>query len=187
MRRPSSMICNVINLPNRVDRKASAINEFREQSVETKFWPGIIDNPPFKGISKAHKQIIRDARNQGLGKVLIAEDDIKFMGNGAFNYFMKNEPVNYDIYFAGIFAGDIDESSFVQNPEGLTLYIVHNRFYETFLSIPESVHLDVGLKGLGQYIVCDKFCVTQYNGKSDNNGYYCDYSDFHKDRKCFSG
>lgn len=179
------MICNIINLAHRTDRRESAINEMQAQNLENNFWPGIIDNPPFKGVSKSHKQIIKYAKDIGLNKVLIAEDDIKFMGEGALDYFIKNEPDNYDIYFAGIFAGDIDEYNFVRNPEGLTLYMVHEHFYDTFLSIPENVHLDVGLRGLGRYIVCDRFCVTQHNGKSDNNGYYCDYTDSHRNRNVF--
>ena len=79
-------------------------NKLFEQNIDNyKIWEGVKDEKnPKKGIAKAHKQIIRWARDQNLPSVMIAEDDIKYRAIGAFEYFIKKEPKEYDLYLGGI-------------------------------------------------------------------------------------
>lgn len=51
----------------------------------------------------------------------------------------------------------------------MLLYQVHERFYDLFLSMPESEHLDRVLRGRGLYVVCQQFVVIEKNGFSDNS------------------
>lgn len=97
------MELNIIHLPSRLDRLQLLENQLDEQKVrDYKIWPGILDNDnPKRGIAKAHKQIIRWAKDQGLDSIIIAEDDLKFTAPGAFAFFIENEPTNFDIYLGG--------------------------------------------------------------------------------------
>lgn len=53
---------------------------------------------------------------------------------------------------------------------GLTLYVMSNKFYDTFLSIRSAGHIDALLRGVGKYYVCHPMIVSQHGGKSDSNG-----------------
>lgn len=165
------------------------MNELHAQHITAyKVWDGIIDNErPCRGISLAHKQIVVNAKERGLKEVIICEDDIKFSAPGAYAFFLQNRPADFDIYLAGVTHGKLNENNIVKDFSGLTLYIVHERFYDVFLSINENEHLDRGLKNKGRYAVCNPFTVTQYNGYSDNEKRYCDYSFYLSESALFKG
>ena len=119
-----------------------------------------------KGINLAHKQIVEYAKLKEWEDVLIMEDDIRFCGEGAFNYYLENKPKKFDIYLGGIYLGEIDEENKVKSFSGLHCYIVHSRFYDKFLSVPDDEHLDRILANMGEYYVSNPFTSIQYNGKS---------------------
>ncbi len=173
------MLLNIIHLPERVDRYHSVLNEISKQCVvDYKFWSGIIDlDLPQKGISKAHKQVVRDAKFRKLKEVLICEDDILFSRNDSLDYFLKNKPTNFDIYLGGIYEGQLRKNNTVIDFSGLTIYIIKESFYDTFLSIPEEVNLDRGLRNKGNYVACNPLIAKQLSGYSDNLKRYCDYTE----------
>jgi hypothetical protein len=70
---------------------------------------------------------------------------------------------------------------------GMTLYIVHERFYDTFLSVNPKEHIDHALAGLGRYIVCHPFVATQHNGLSGNTGRIEQYEDLTRNRQFYFG
>lgn len=181
------MRLNIIHLKHRADRLESLEQEIAGQGITNyKIWDGIIDPIlPCRGISQAHKQIINDAKEKGLSEVLIGEDDLHFTALGAFNYFLRNKPLDYDIYLGGIVYGKISENDIVNDFSGITFYLASERFYDTILSIPEEYHLDRALKNKGKFIVCNPFIVVPHNGYSDNHKRECDYQPYLKDRKLF--
>lgn len=160
---------NIINLSHREDRIQLVNSQLFKQDLIGCLWPGILDLENSKrGISKAHKQIVSYAKNQNLPSIIIAEDDIKFTDLGGFDYFIKNEPIDYDLYLGGIYFGNIKADNSVEDFAGLTLYKIKQKFYDTFLSINEEKDIDRELSKKGKFFVCDPFVAIQHNGFSDN-------------------
>ena len=155
--------------------------------TDYKIWNGIV-NPiiPAKGISQAHKQIVRYAKENQFPEVLIAEDDLKFTDRGAFDFFLKNKPNDFDLYLASIYFGEIKNDSSVNGFSGLTFYIVKEKYYDTFLSRPEHDNLDRLMENTGKFIVCRPFTIIQENGFSDNVKRYCNYDNFLIGRELFN-
>jgi len=183
------MRLNIIHLPHRTDRLITLRQELVLQNIDDfKIWDGIIDEDcPYVGISKAHKQIVKQARDQNLREVLIGEDDMHFTSLGAFDFFLKNKPSDFDIYLAGIYSGEIKNDSTVDDFAALTLYVVSNRYYDIFLSLPENTHLDRAMRNTGRFIVCCPFVVTQHNGYSDNQRAYCNDDRLLLNRQLYKG
>lgn len=182
------MIVNVINLPSREDRKLSALQQSLEQGFEIKWWPGIIEYPPAMGISKAHKQIIQHAKDNKLKEVCVMEDDCIFTAPGAFDYFLSNKPSDFDIYFAMIYSGQIEEDRIINGFSGMTLYIVNERFYDYFLSAPDNDHIDRWLGNSAfekRYMICNLYTCFQLGGYSDNHRKKVTYDSYYIDKKWF--
>ena len=177
---------HVIHNSDRADRKKVLLGEFEKQGIRNYvFFPSVHDVELVqKGINKAHKNIIQYAKENNLESVLIAEDDIQFFDEGAFDFYIKNKPDDYDIYLGGIYLGEI-EYGITKRFTGMTLYMVHNKFYDTFLSTDEYEHIDISLAYLGKYVVCDPFVVRQHNGISDNEKKYMNYDFMFDYRNCF--
>lgn len=181
------MKLNIIHLKHRMDRLVSLQREMSEQGIDFELWDGIVDvQKPFTGISKAHKRIVMDAAMRNLPKVCIGEDDIRFCDKGAWQYFLDNEPEDYDIYLASVYTGHIDENNETKDFSGLTLYMVHQKFYTTFLATNELNHLDRALFKRGKYVVCNPFAAIQYNGLSDNKKKIMNYDSYMNGRKLFT-
>lgn len=181
------MVLNIIHLPDRTDRLKLLNQELIDQNIlKYKIWNGVIDKSiPQRGISKAHKQIVKYAQEYKLTEILIAEDDLHFTSKGAFDYFIKNKPYNYDIYLGGIHEGKIKEDSTVEDFCGATLYIVNSRFYDIFLSVPENINIDRALSYRGKFVVCNPLVAFQHNGFSDNIKQYCNYNKYLKGKTYF--
>ncbi len=181
------MQVNIIHLPARTDRWQTLLSELSTQKIsDYRIWDGVIDPiTPFRGISKAHKQIVQFAKDDDLPEILIGEDDLHFTAPGAFTYFLNSKPADYDIYLGSIYHGNLKDDNSVDFFSGLTFYIINKKFYEKFLSSSEENHLDQELKDKGKFVVCDPFAVIQHNGFSDNMKQYCNYDHYLKGRKLF--
>lgn len=163
--------------------------QITEQNVQSfKFFPAIHDpHSTRKGINLAHKQCVQWAKDNQFKEVCIWEDDVKFTHPTAFQYFLDKKPIEYDIYLSGIYLGDILPDSTVKSFSGLHCYIVQNKFYDTFLSLPDDEHIDRALSGLGKFVVCYPFAAIQFNGFSYNTKTDMDYDyllegkEFYKD------
>lgn len=167
---------HIINLSHRKDRILLLNNQLLKQNLIGCIWPGISDLENAKrGISKAHKQIVRYAKRQNLPSITIAEDDIKFTDLGGFDYFMQTEPIDYDLYLGGIYFGILNADNSVEDFAGLTLYKIKQKFYDTLLSINEDKDLDRELSKKGKFLVCNPFVAVQHNGFSDNVKEYVNY------------
>lgn len=170
------VIPNIIHCSHHLERKKKLLKELATQGIESyNIWEGVYGKKSMvANINAAHKQIIQWAKDNGETKVLIFEDDIKFCDEGAFQYYLDNEPDDYDIYLGGIYLGQIKDR-IVKQFTALHCYMVHERFYDTFLNAPDDRHIDHALTGAGKYVVCDPMIAVQYDGWSDNSQKYCNY------------
>lgn len=151
------------------ERKESILKELREQGIWDKvdFFPAIHDKKSVaSGISKAHKQIIRVAQMCKLESVIVLEDDCRFMGEGAFDEFLRQCPESYDIFLGGIYTGVIDEDNKTKAFSGFHCYRVAQRYYQTFLEADEEQHIDRAQAWKGEFYVCNPFIAIQWNGFS---------------------
>jgi len=164
---------HIIHLPEREDRMATLNKELYSQGIFAyQIHPGVRHKFSFEGIRRAHHNIVKIAQHQKLPYITIAEDDIMFLGPGAYDHYIHNMPdfEDFDLYLGGIMNGEILEDNSVEDGyfTGLTLYTIPAHFYETFLSIRSVGNIDALLRGHGRYVVCDPMVVTQYGGYSDN-------------------
>jgi len=170
---------------------------FKSQAYEHKItygiWEGIIDDElPWRGISKSHKQIIQDAKDNKLPYVTIAEDDFKLKPNG-WKIFTNSIPDEFDIFYAGISGGTVnEETKEITGASGMFLYCVHHRFYDAFLLANETVNIDRWLSGLGLeeiekilgrkpvYKICYPMACITRDGVSYKSGQYVQHDKFFK-------
>lgn len=181
------MQINIIHNPLRQDRFNLLIKEFIQQDFENRFWPAIILDKPFTGIMAAHQAIVRDAKNRNLPMVCIGEDDLCFTASGAWKYFLSQMPDDFDIYLASVYGGDLKSDNTCTWLAGLTLYVIHSRFYDKFLSIPEGRHIDRALKDLGKFVVCNPFCCIQHETYSENQKKVLNNKKYLNGKKVFDG
>jgi hypothetical protein len=174
---------------NITDRHTRLKQELAAQGIaDYELWDGVyLPTSPKEGINAAHRQIVEFAQLSQWPMVAIAEDDIKFTHPNSWNYFISQIPKDFDIYLSMIFLGEPDENHVVKAFTGMTLYIVHERFYDTFLSVNPKEHIDHALAGLGRYIVCHPFVATQHNGLSGNTGRIEQYEDLTRNRQFYFG
>jgi len=184
-------IVHVINLPERTLRLEGFLKEADRQKFGVKIWDGqIVPHNAKMAINRSHKRIVQYAKDNGLSKICIAEDDCRFFGDqsGAWKYFVDNMPTDFDLYLGMVYVAQVINNRITGTFSGLTIYFVNEQFYDFFLSLPDDVHLDrhLGLtSNIHKYMVCDKFVAEQDGSKSDNSQMTCDYRPYLKGRKIF--
>ena len=202
------MIINVINLstdqdaismnPNftpaiikrsREERVLSICKQSKEQGCAIRFWEGIIDKRGgYAGINLSFKKIVRWAKEQNLPMVCIGEDDLQFSAPGAWQYYLDQMPGQFDIYSGGIYSGQIEGNRIMNGWSGNTLIIVHERFYDFFLSLTDADHLD---RRLGNhcfeklFLLCQPYVVYQSQCYSDNHRRATSHKSFIEEMKLF--
>lgn len=164
------MTVNIIHLPHRLDRRNQILEELACQGIEDYvIWPGLHDlTHPSKGIARAHQQVVSWALDRSLPEILIAEDDLRFTAKGAFQHFLRNVPMDFDLYLGGISYGRLKQDNTVDDFAGTHLYIIRKRFYQTFLSLSGENDIDRALARKGKYVVCNPMVAIQSDGYSDN-------------------
>lgn len=129
-----------------------------------------------RSINLSHKKIVDLAKINRWPEVCILEEDVMFLGLGAWNYFLANKPKEFDLYLGGCYglnqqayeriaegAGPVQINNFA----GLHCYIINESYYDTFLSLPEDRHID-DQPGMGRFYVCSPFIALQHPGWSSN-------------------
>lgn len=166
------MIANIIHNSKDKERKDRLTLEFHRQKwvPEVRFWPAVFLEKPYMGIMEAHKQVVRWAKENNEPCVWIMEDDIRIPNIYGLEYFLENQPDDFDIYLGGIYSGSILQNNLVHTFAGLHCYLVNERFYDKFLNLPPTAHLDRALRGKGRFVVCNPFAAIQHNGFSYNTG-----------------
>jgi len=176
----------IIHNSDRIDRYRVLMNELREQGIDNyELMPALHDdNFAYIGISKAHKNVIQHAKNEGLESIIVAEDDLKFFGKGAFDYWMKRTPKEYDLWLGGVYLGVI-EDGITSRFTGMSLYRCHSLFYDTFLEAEKYEQIDIALAHKGLYKVCEPMVVRQHNGYSDNEKRHMNYDFMFSERSIY--
>lgn len=181
---------HTINLFKREDRLLSISKQAKEQHFALYVWEGVIEQRPFIGIGKAHRQIIKYAKEQGLKYVTVCEDDCAFTSLNAFDYYMAKKPEDFDLWLGMIYAGEIKDGRIMNGFSGLTLYTVHERFYDEFLATDPNDHLDRFLGNSAfknKYYVCEPFVCHQTGGMSDNFRKEMNYKVYHDKMNFYVG
>lgn len=175
------MVANIIHNPDRKDREQHMLEQIAEQSMAHMLWPAFRNEAtPIIGCSKAHKNIVQFAADHDFESVCIMEDDVEFTAPGAFRHFLLNIPQQpFDIYTAGVY-GDVKVKSghksnteqgfdiIIDRISGTHCYIVHSRFYEKFLALPDNKHLDQSISAAADTIyMCHPMAALQMSGYSD--------------------
>jgi hypothetical protein len=156
---------HIITLPA---RKYLLEKEIARMGIDAVYWPAIILPNVTTAISRSHKQIVRFAKENNLGDITIAEDDIIFTALSGWKYFLENKPQDFDLYIGGHYSGNHYPDNTVKDFTGLTLYTISSIFYETFLKANELWNIDTCLWGKGKYVVCNPEVAKQRNGYSFN-------------------
>jgi hypothetical protein len=148
-----------------------------QQMHPAKIWEPVWAKRVVESINLSHKAIVQYAKDKGLKEVCICEDDLMFTCAGAWEYFNKNKPDQFDIYVGGTYLIDNPESYApprikVDEYVGNHLIVVSERYYDTFLSVPVLAHIDTVHRGLGEFYVCFPMVALQRPGHSSNVG--CD-------------
>lgn len=178
---------NIISGKN-AERLPRLLKELEGQNItDYELWPSIYLPSVPASINAAHKQIVEFAYLSQWPYVCIAEDDVKFTHPNSWKYFLSKMPEDFDIYLGGIYIGDLKEDDSLDYFHGLHLYVVHRRYYETFLSVDPNEHIDKAQRGLGRFVVCNPFAAIQYEGYSNNTGKNEEYSMLLRDRKMYNG
>lgn len=171
-----------INLSKREDRLLSIAKQAKTQGFALKLWEATTGVIAFKAITQSHLKIIRYAKEQGLKSVTVCEDDAIFTSPKAFDYYISKMPEDYDVYLGMIYAGEVKDSRVMNGFSGLTLYTVHERFYDEFLASNPEDHLDRGLGNScfkNKYYVCEPYVCYQSGGFSDNRREIMNYQVYH--------
>lgn len=159
---------NIIYNKIQVEDYDRLIKEFDEQNItEYKFWDAIMVNyKAVEGINASHKMIVRWAKENGMKEIIIAEQDLMFTSTSSWKYFMDNKPEKFDLYLWGSYVKPLSSNLVC----GFHLYIISEKFYDKFLSVPYNVHIDTAMDLLkGDYKFCYPFPALQRVGYSLNN------------------
>lgn len=177
---------NIIHLPNnpnyphRKMREDNFLKEIQEQGIKDyKVWEAIfIEDNSIKAISQSHKMIVQDAKEKKLPSVMIAEDDFSFTAKGGWDYFLNKMPEDFDLYLSHVYDGRWDDNGKIKGPfSSLTLYCIHEQFYDKFLAKPEDEHLDLVMNKAWRHniYVCLPMVCRQLNGWSENSKEFKDW------------
>lgn len=180
---------NQLSKAGREKRILSVVEQAKKFNLQVRFWEGVVSEKlRCTNISRGHKRIIQDAKTNGLPCCCIAEDDFLMSSDGAWEYYLQNIPDQYDIYFSGVYSGQIEGGRILNGFSGMTLYTVHHSFYDFFLSAKETDHIDRWLGNFAfekNYRVCEPFTCLQMEGYSDNHGRLTQHASYLAEMKLF--
>lgn len=165
---------NVIYDERRFEKYEPLVAQFEKYGIDYRIRPCVLIDDVVKSINASHKMIVREAKEKGLKEVYIGEDDLMFTCDDSWNYFLKNKPDNFDIYIGGTYFIDAPENwkpplIKVKYYVGNHLIVVHEKYYDTFLSVPDNEHIDMAQGGRGDFVVCFPFPALQRPGFSSNS------------------
>ena len=135
-------------------------------NIPHRIWEATVLPNTIQAISLSHKKIVSWAKESNLIEVAIAEDDCIFTSINSYNYFIQNKPDEYDIYLGNHYSGIKMPNGCLYGFTGLTIYLIHSRYYDTFLSTPIGKNIDRAQDGKGIFVVCRPEIAKQRPGYS---------------------
>lgn len=151
------------------------LDEFEEQGIKKyRFWDAVCNkNSVIESINASHKMIVRWAKENKKPFVLIAEQDLNFTCKGAWQYFLDSMPKEYDLFLSCTYIPPISNNQIC----GFHLYCVAEKFYDKFLSVKDTDHVDTAMNDIkGDYKFCYPFPALQRSGFSFNNREIVNYN-----------
>jgi hypothetical protein len=153
----------------------------RQKITGYTLFPPVPRETVVSSINVSQKEIIRIAKEKGLDRVVIMEQDIWFPNENGWDYFVSNEPKEYDIYLAGSYLLDNRVEykiplTKVNSYVGHHCIIVNERYYDKFLETPEDMHIDTAQQDKGEFYLCYPMPGLQRAGFSSNNRGIVDYN-----------
>jgi len=169
------MTLNIIYDERNYERYDPLMQTLSEQGItDFVLHPATVDvSSVVRSINLSHKKIVQQAKDSGLKECIIGEDDLMFTRPGAWQYFLDNKPKTFDIYLWGTYVMPLEQKIIC----GFQLYIVHESFYDKFLSVNENLHIDSGISDMGgNFKFCYPFPALQRPSFSRNNSSVVDYN-----------
>lgn len=160
----------------RVERAEQCLQEVERQQIPvTRYWQPVPDTKSVvRSINLSHKAIIQYAKDNRLPEVCVLEDDVFFPAADGWQYFLRNKPSDFDIYLGGTYALEYPVTNPISRIDGFHCYIMAERFYDTFLSVPDDVHIDTVLDGKGLFHLCYPMAAIQRPAWSYNLNQFTD-------------
>lgn len=178
------MILNIIQDFRRPEKLGPLEQEMLRQGISYRLWDAIILPDVVASINASHKAIVRYAKETGLPEVAIAEDDVCFPAPDGWLYWLERMPLDFDIYAAGTYGGV--ENFAPKSNVGAHCYIVHERYYDRFLAVPDHAHIDLAQDGADIEVVYPMAAI-QRPGWSANNQKWSDYNSVLSDKDVYGG
>jgi len=176
------IVLNIIHDDKTIDRLPPLLEQCEKYGIEYKIWQACIDKKTvLESITESFRRIIQEAKDNGLSEVYIGEDDLMLTCDGAWEYFLKNKPDQFDVYIGGSYLIDnqwkyappvVKVKSWVGNH----LIVVHERYYDTWLSSKSNGHIDTEQDGKGDFYVCFPYAALQRPSMSANNRTFVNYN-----------
>jgi hypothetical protein len=162
--------------PDRLDRLLAELTRQGLDADKVDIWPCIRGRETVEAsINASHKMLVRMARELGLPEIAIMEEDVHFPAPDGYSYWMENLPAgDWDIYFAGTYDSRVGDR--VPRPRGMHAYIIRSWFYDKFLAVDPTEHIDQALRDLGDFRVCYPYAAIQRPGWSVNKREEVDYN-----------
>src|SRR6266581_7594760 len=99
------MIAHIIIDPNRPRPNTTLESELDRQGINAKLWCAISDpQDAVRSINLSHKQIVQFAKDHHLPGIYIMEEDVMFVADDGWQYFLDNKPERFDLYLGGAYA-----------------------------------------------------------------------------------
>lgn len=171
------MTVHIIYDNRRPEKWEPLMKELSTQGItDYRIWEPVYDpDSIIRSINLSHKQIIRWAKENNLPEVAILEDDIQFTAKGAWDHFLAGKPIwRFDLWIGGTYGLNKPITGKIEAINGFHCYICSDRFYDTFLSVPDDIHVDVAMDNLGLYYVQYPFIAIQHPGWSSNSRAFSD-------------
>lgn len=161
------MTINVIYDSRHPERYEQIMGEFKTQGItDFLIWDCAVLPSVVESINTSHKQIVRDAKDNGLPYCCIMEDDCFFPNPKGWEYFLSQMPKEFDLYLWGTYLLPREQKMV----NGFQLYVVADKFYDKYLSAPDNEHIDGAMNALnGDYHFCYPFPALQRVKFSRNN------------------
>lgn len=179
------MNAHLIIDPFRPHTNTTIEKEIVDQEIDMIMWPAIHDpNDVVRSINQSHKTIVAFAKEQKLPEICIMEEDVMFLGPGAWQQYLASKPEKFDLYLGGCYGLNQDAyrriaegagAVQINNFAGLHCYIINESYYDRFLGMPENKHID-DQPGMGVFYVSAPFVALQHPGWSSNNKVTVNYN-----------
>jgi hypothetical protein len=178
------MKLHVIYDDRRFERFEPLVNELFIQNIDYQIWKPVEAKTTVESINKSHKAIVRWAKEMRLPMVAIGEDDLCFPAKDGWRYFLNLMPDSFDLYLACTYTPPITNRIIC----GFHCYVVHERFYDRYLGVPDDCHIDTEISNRGgDFKFCYPFAALQRPGFSANNMAVTNYNGILKPEDIYKG